>query len=229
MRGFSMRRRLPMSSKVYLGLAAACAVAAFAVARGEAARASVPRSDGPTVPVVVAARDLAGGLTLGPDDLRVQRMPAAWAPPGAMASPDLAVGSILTARIAAGEAVTASRLARSLLAGSVAEGRLAVTAVFSSVPEGLTAADHVDAYATFGGARPFTTLAGEDLRVLLIDATAPGPGGRDGTRVTLDVDPVTARQLMEAEATGTLALAARGAVSVTPSPSPSADAPAASG
>jgi Flp pilus assembly protein CpaB len=220
MRWSSVRRRLPLSSKVYLGFAAACAVAAFGVARGEASRSSGPRSDGPTVPVVVAAHDLPGGLTLGEDDLRVQRMPATWAPVGALASPDLVAGSVLTARIAAGEAVTASRVARSILAGSVAEGRVAVTAVFASVPAGLTVADRVDAFATFGGARPFTTIAGEDLRVLRIDPAVAGLGGRDGIRVTLDVDPSTARQLMEAAATGTLALAVRGMVSVTASPSP---------
>jgi pilus assembly protein CpaB len=219
MRRFSLRRRLPLSSKVYLGLATACAVAAFAVARGEAARASSHVSDGPMVPVVVAARDLPAGLTLGAGDLRVRPMPARWAPAGALASPDLATGSVLTAGITAGETVTASRLARSFLAGSVAEGRVAVTAVFAAVPEGLTLADRVDAYATFGGARPFTTLAGEALRVLRIDRVVASMGGRDGIRVTLDVDPATARQLMEAAATGTLALAVRGAVSVTPSPS----------
>jgi len=92
---------------------------------------------------------------------------------------------------------------------------------FASVPDGLTLADRVDAYATFGGARPFTTMAGEDLRVLRIGAAADGGLGQDrGAPITLDVDPATARQLVEADATGSLALVVRGAGVVTASPSP---------
>jgi Uncharacterized bacitracin resistance protein len=63
-----------------------------------------------------------------------------------------------------------------------------VTAGFASVPQGLTTADRVDVFATFGGARPFTVLVGEDLRVLRIDLTKD-PLGDAGTMVTLDVEP----------------------------------------
>src|SRR5262249_43758355 len=91
-----------------------------------------------------------------------------------------------------------------------------------SIPDGLTIWDRVDAFATFGGARPYTTLVGEDLRVLRIEATANTFGGDKGTVVTLDVDAEAARQILQADATGTLALVARGAdTAATPSPSPS--------
>jgi Flp pilus assembly protein CpaB len=116
-----------------------------------------------------------------------------------------------------------------MLAGSVGPGRLVVTAGFASVPQGLTTADRVDVFATFGGARPFTVLVGEDLRVLRIDPTKD-PLGDPGTMVTLDVDAATARQLLQADATGTLALVARGPdAGATPSPSPSPGTEPASG
>jgi len=46
--------------------------------------------------------------------------------------------------------------------------------------------------------------------------------GDAATMVTLDVDAATARQLLQADATGTLALVARGLdIAATPSPSAS--------
>ena len=104
-----------------------------------------------------------------------------------------------------------------------------VTAGFASVPQGLTTADRVDVFATFGGARPFTELVGEDLRVLRIDATTSVLGDA-ATMVTLDVDAATARQLLQADATGTLALVARGLdIAATPSPSASSGTGSAAG
>src|SRR5207249_11881054 len=130
-------------------------------------------------------------------------------------------GLVAQNSIAEGEALSLSRLGRSVLAGSVGPGRLVVTAGFASVPQGLTTADRVDVFATFGGARPFTELVGEDLRVLRIDATSDALSDA-ATMVTLDVDAATARQLLQADATGTLALVARGPdAATTPSPSAS--------
>jgi pilus assembly protein CpaB len=171
--------------------------------------------------VTVAAHDIEAGATLTAADLSLIQMPAAFAPPGSVLSPDAAVGLVAQNSIAEGEALSVSRLGRSVLAGSVGPGRLVVTAGFASVPQGLTTADRVDVFATFGGARPFTELVGEDLRVLRIDPTRDALGDA-GTMVTLDVDGATARQLLQADATGTLALVARGLdAGATPSPSPS--------
>ncbi len=171
---------------------------------------------------MVAAHDLAAGLALTEDDVQLRPVPEAGEPPGALTSVEAATGRVPTGRIAEGEVLTPTRVATSLLSGSVPLGDVAVTVTFASVPDGLTAADRVDAYATFGGARPFTTLAGEDLRVLRIGPSDGAGLGQDrGTRITLDVDPATARQLVEADATGSLALVVRGAGVVTASPSPS--------
>jgi Flp pilus assembly protein CpaB len=219
---FSLRRKLPLSSKIFLTVAAVCGLSSFVLVRADASRAAGQRAlAGPGVGVTVAAHDIEAGATLGTADLRLTQMPAAFAPPGSVPSLDTAVGLVAQTSIAEGEALSASRLGRSLLAGSVGPGRLVVTAGFASLPQGLTTADRVDVFATFGGARPFTELVGEDLRVLRIDPTTNALGDA-GTMVTLDVDAATARQLLQADATGTLALVARGlAAGTTPSPSPS--------
>ena len=227
---FSLRRKLPLSSKVFLTIAAACGVASFLLVRADASRASGERAiAGPQVGVTIATHDIDAGSTLTAADLRLTQMPAAFVPPRAVPSVDAALGLVAQTSIAEGEPLSVSRLGRSLLAASVGPGRLVVTAGFASVPQGLTTADRVDVFATFGGARPFTELVGEDLRVLRIDPTTD-PLGDAGTMVTLDVDASTARQLLQADATGTLALVARGPdPAATPSPSPSAGTEPASG
>jgi Flp pilus assembly protein CpaB len=219
---FSLRRKLPLSSKIFLTVAAVCGLASFLLVRADASRASGQRAlAGPGVGVTVAAQDIQAGATLMAADLRLTQMPAAFVPPGSVPSPDAAVGLVAQTSIAEGEALSLSRLGRSVLAGSVGPGRLVVTAGFASVPQGLTTADRVDVFATFGGARPFTELVGENLRVLHIDPTTDALGDA-GTMVTLDVDAATARQLLQAYATGTLALVARGMdAGATPSPSAS--------
>lgn len=219
---FSFRRKLPLSSKIFLSVAAACAIASFLLVRADASRASDGRAlTGPQVGVTIATHEIDAGATLTAGDLALTQMPEAFAPPGSVPAVDAALGLVAQTSIAEGEPLSASRLGRSMLAGSVGPGRLVVTAGFASVPQGLTTADRVDVFATFGGARPFTMLVGEDLRVLRIDPTKD-PLGDAGTMVTLDVDAATARQLLQADATGTLALVARGPdAGTTPSPSAS--------
>jgi Flp pilus assembly protein CpaB len=219
-RGFSFRRKLPRSSKVFLSIAAACAVSSFLLVRGDAARAGGGADPGPSVDVVVASHDLDAGATLSSDDLRVVAMPATYAPPMAIPSLDQAVGLVVASAVPEGEPLSSARTGRSVLTGAVGPGRLVVSVTFASIPDGLTTADRVDAFATFGGSRPYTELVGEDLRVLRIEPVASGFGGDTGTVVTLDVDATAARQLLQADATGTLALVALGAGG-SPTPSPS--------
>jgi pilus assembly protein CpaB len=222
-RVFSFRRKLPTSSKVFLLIAAACAIASFLLVRGDAARAgSQGALTGPSVQIVVAAHQVDAGTTLVADDVRIRAIPAPYAPPGSLPSVDAAIGLVTGTALVEGEPLSMARLGRSLLAGAVGPGRLVVSATFGSIPDGLTTADRVDAFATFGGARPYTELVGEDLRVLEIEPSTSTFGGDTATIVTLDVDPATARQLLQADASGTLALVARGAdPSATPSPSAS--------
>src|SRR4249920_479089 len=225
MRWPSFRRKLPIASKVLFGVAGALALLSFMVVRSEVDRARrAQAATGPGTTVVVAARDLPAGSRLGPDDVRAVEMPLVYAPPAAVASPDGAIGQVTDGPVASGEVLVTTRLAMSAFGPSVVPGNVVVTVGFASVPEGLSPADRVDAFATYAGARPYTTLVGEDLHILSIAADEAAFDGPGATSVTLDVDPETARQLLQAAASATLGLAARspatGSPSVSPSPTP---------
>jgi pilus assembly protein CpaB len=218
----SLRRKLPRSSIVWFIVAGGLALAAFAIVRGEAARAERARlAVGPAMQIVVAAHDLSAGTVLTPADVRLDEIPGIFAPPGAVTSVGDAVDLVSVATVTAGEPLVRSRLATSAFATSVTPGNVVVTVAFASVPGGFSPADRVDAYATYAGARPYTTLVGEDLHVLAVGDTTASSGGPSLTSVTLDVDGETARQLLQASASAVLGLAARAATVVTATPSAS--------
>jgi Flp pilus assembly protein CpaB len=218
MRFPSFRRKLPLSSKILFGLAGSLAVFAFLLVQSETRRAErAQAATGPLATVVVAARDLSAGAAIGPDDVRLEQMPEVFLPPAAVPAAEAAVGLITAGPVGAGEVLVSTRLGASAFGLSVDPGHVAVTIGFASVPDGLTVADRVDAFATFGGARPYTSQVGEDLRILSLAPAEESFDGPGATKVTLDVDPETARLLLQAEATGTLGLAARAA---TPTLSP---------
>ena len=211
-----------MSSKVLFAGAALLALASFLAVRGEVARAQQAQGAvGPAVDAVVAAHDLAAGTVIGPVDVRIVQLPAVYLPPQAITSTVAVVGKVTADIVLAGEVLVDARLGASHFAVAVEPGNVAVTVGFASVPEGVTPADRVDAYVTFAGARPYTTLVGEDLRILTIGEVDASAGETAVVPVTLDVDPETARQLLQAAAAGTLGLAARAPDTASPSPSAS--------
>jgi len=209
--GFSLRRRIPTSSKVLWTLAATCAAISFVLVRGEASRAAT--SDASEIPVVVAAHDIDAGSALGGDDLIVRSVPPAAELPATFAAPDAAIGRVAVTSFLAGEPITSTRLAAvgGALASSLPPGSVAVTLGVDAAPDGLVAGDHVDVFATYAGARPYTTTVAEDVRVLAIGA---GDGGafavsERGTRITFTAAPDIARTLAGADASAVLALALR--------------------
>jgi Flp pilus assembly protein CpaB len=209
-----------MSSKVLFGVAAALAVASFLAVRGEVARAArAQRAAGPATAVVVAAHDLFAGAVIGPADVRLAEIPDVYLPPRAVTSTAAAIGKVNASAVLGGEVLVDARLGTSAFAVSVAPGDVAVTVGFASVPDGVSSADRVDAYATFAGARPYTTVVGEDLRIISIGAADRSAGESATAPVTLEVDPETARQLLQAAAAGTLGLAVRATATASPSPS----------
>jgi Flp pilus assembly protein CpaB len=211
-----------MSSKVLFAGAAVLALASFLAVRGEVARAQQAQGAvGPAVDAVVAAHDLAAGTVIGPVDVRIVQLPAVYLPPEAITSTVAVVGKVTADIVLADEVLVDARLGASRFAVAVEPGNVAVTVGFASVPEGVTPADRVDAYATFAGARPYTTLVGEDLRILTIGEVDASAGETAVVPVTLDVDAETARQLLQAAAAGTLGLAARAPDTASPSPSAS--------
>ncbi len=222
MRWPSLRRKLPLSSKVLFGAAAALSLLAFLLVRAETRRAEeIQALAGPMATVVLATHDLAAGASLGPTDVRTAQLPVAYLPPGAVSSADAAVGLVSSGRVRAGEVLVTTRLGASAFGATVAPGDVVVTIGFASVPEGLSVADRVDAFATFAGARPYTTQVGQDLHIVSIAPVESSYDGPGATAITLDVDIETARLLLQAEATATLGLAARSPATSLPSTSAS--------
>jgi Flp pilus assembly protein CpaB len=232
MRPFSLRRRVPTSSKLLFLAAAGCAVGSFLIVQGYAARAALAgRGQGPTVAVVVAARAIDAGTTITIEDVRVDQIPEAYAPPARLASADAAVDRTADGPFLEGQPIPSTWLgAPSLIAFDVPVGLVAAVGTFAALPEGLTTSDRVDVLGTFGGARPYTSTIAVDVRVLRIGGDAQGSGqiGSRGTEVTLLLNPDQARELVRANTTGALALAVRGTQPVAASPSP-APSPAPSG
>jgi pilus assembly protein CpaB len=207
-------RKWPRRAKVTAGLALAFGVAAFAMLQGYAARLEASRPDvGAPVAVVVAAADLARGVTLAADMVAVQQVPSAFVPPGALARPTTAVGRVLVSALAQGEAITATRLA-SPRAGPVAAlvppGFRAFVVAAAVPPDAVRSGDRVDLLATFGGARAHTETVATGLEILEVldggetDALSGAPAG--ATSLVLLVSPDDAERLAYASSFGDLSV-----------------------
>ena len=201
-------RRWSLRSKALALLAVAAGIGSFAIVRGYAAELDALRPElGDRVPVVVVDRALVRGAVLAGDDLRVERVPSAYAPPGAFGEAGAAIGRTLATDLAAGEAVTRTRVGGSggPVASLVTSG-LRAFVVASGLPPGvLEPGDRVDVIATFGGPRPYTDTVGTGLEVLSIvedDAATFEAGGSSGPSLVLLVSEETAEQLAHASAFG---------------------------
>jgi pilus assembly protein CpaB len=217
-----LRRRWPTGAKVLLLAGVACGALAFLAVRGYAATLEATRPDvGPLVSVVMAARDLDRGTTLDPSMLETGEVPAAFVPPGAMETIPDADGRVLTARVAAGEVLTATRVASpgaGPVAAVVPPGLRAVV-VPAGVPAGIVrAGDRVDLLATFGGGRPYTqtvVTAAEVLRVLSPGGAVAGVTSAAGAQLVLLVGPEDAERIAYAKTFAQLEVA----IAAAPEPS----------
>lgn len=201
-------RRWSLRSKALLLLAVAAGIGSFTIVRGYAAELDALRPElGDRVSVVVAGRALARGVVLAAEDVRVERIPSAYAPPAAFGAVASVVGRTIATDLAAGEAVTRTRVggAGGPVASLVASG-LRAFVVTSGLPPGvLEPGDRVDVIATFGGPRPYTDTVGTDLEVLSIVEDEEGTfqaGGPSGPSLVLLVSQETAEQLAHATAFG---------------------------
>ncbi len=205
-------RRWPLRSKLFAVLAVVAAGATFGLVRGYAAEIEALRpSTGDPVPVVVAARGIERGTVLVEDALRVERIPSAYAPPGAIGSVQDAVGRTLVSDLAEGEAVTRTRVGAGggPVASRVSSG-LRAFVVGAGIPAGvLEPGDLVDVIATFGGPRPYTETVGTALEVLSIVEEGAGTfeaAGGSGPSLVLLVSPDTAERLAYATAFASIAV-----------------------
>ena len=200
-------RRWSLRSKVMALLAVVAGAASYTLVRGYAAELeSLRPTAGDTVQVVVADRDLERGSVIDDGSVRVERMPSAFAPPGALRTTGDAIGRTLGSGLAEGEAVTRTRIgdAGGPVASLVAGG-LRAFVVGSGLPSGVVEpGDRVDVIATFGGPHPYTDTVGSGLEILTIveqDGETFEAGATDPSLVLL-VSPETAEQLARATAFG---------------------------
>lgn len=179
----------------------AALLAALALASGGLAAAEVrgravelESRTGSPVPVLVATADIAPGTDLGRGAaaLEIRRVPAAYAPPDALAEPADAAGLRPTGPIPAGGYVTAGALAPAQAEGGeapgppLARGERAVEVAVAGAGGQAAGAEpgaRVDVLVTTedgpGGGRTFAAL--EDVELLDLRASEPGDAAPDGT------------------------------------------------
>ncbi|MFN8233225.1 MAG: Flp pilus assembly protein CpaB [Actinomycetota bacterium] len=219
------RRRWPASAKLLMATGVLLGTLAFVGMRGYAADLEATRPVvGPLVPVVVAARDLERGTTLDASMIELEEVPAAYAPPGALETPSDAEGRVLAGGVAAGEALTASRMgapSSGPIAAVVPPGLRAVV-VPAGLPAGIVrAGDRVDLLATFGGGRPYTqtvVTAAEVLRVLGPTDTVAGVATGGGAQLVLLVGPEDAERIAYAKTFAQLEVAIAPAPEIATTP-----------
>lgn len=114
-------------------------------------------------PVLVAARDLAGGATLGSGDLVRRFLPVDAVPSGALTSTDDATGRVLAAPVRSGETVTDVRLVGPSLLAAAGPGLVAapVRLADAGAVSLLRPGDRVDVLAADDHAAGSSSVAGE--------------------------------------------------------------------
>jgi Flp pilus assembly protein CpaB len=173
-----------------LALLAAAVAASLADGYG----LTVARGYGPLRRVVVAVADLPAGRQIGPREveaaLTVRRVPARFAPPGALSAPQQALGLVPAARAPAGSYLLAAQLrlprrgrpAHSGLGGGRRPVEIAVSGAGTLLAAGpLPAGARVDVVVTSepggsGPGRTYVAAAAVPLLALAPGADGPEPG-----------------------------------------------------
>lgn len=205
-----MSRRRRALGFLLLALLAAAGAATIADGYG----ASAVRGYGPLRPVVVLAADLAAGRRIGPrqirSDLELRRVPERFAPPGALAAPEEALGLVARAPLPAGSYLLGAQLgvARKGRAGArrLGGGRrpveIAVSGADALLSAGPASGSRVDVVVTSeparaGPGRTYVAAARVPLLALRPGAEGPGPGAT--AAATLGLTKHQALRLIAAE------------------------------
>src|SRR5437870_3406008 len=107
----AMRRKWPMSARIFFGLSLALGVGAVLLMSGYRSQIEHVRPDlGPPRAVVVAGHDLARGSVISGADLMLRNLPAGVVPGRAFTDTEAGSGRVLLAGMDAGEVLTDSRL-----------------------------------------------------------------------------------------------------------------------
>lgn len=164
----------------------AAGLAAAAVAAGLTAVA--PTSE-PGVPVLTAARDLAAGVVLTPEDLGTTPLPGALVPTGSLTEMGDAVGQHLAGPVRRGEPLTDVRLLGSSLldagggevgnagnAGNAGEVAVPVRVAEPAIATLVQAGDSVDILAASPEGGPAAAVVAAGVRVLSVPVVGDDPG-----------------------------------------------------
>lgn len=184
------------------GLAAGAVAAALQAAKPE---------PGPTVPVVTAARDLSGGSTIVPDDVRTSDVPPALVPAAALASVDAAVGRVLAGPVRAGEPLTDVRMVGPDLLATWGDGlvatpvRIADPGVIGLIRPG----DVVDLIAAPTSGTGETTIVASSVPVLVVPEQSDQGVLADGALLVIAATDTQAASLAQAAVTSRLSIALR--------------------
>lgn len=205
------RRRRALAFAVLALLAAA---GAAAIADGYGGRAA--RGYGPLRPVVVLAADLPAGRRIGPREIAAglerRRVPARFAPPGALAVPEEALGLITRAPLPAGSYLVGAQLGVGRTGGRrggrrLARGRRAVEIAVSGadalLSDGPAAAGaKVDVVVTSepsGSGAGRTYIAAARVPLLALRPRVEEAGATAGAVATLGLSKRQALRLIAAE------------------------------
>ncbi|PRX50049.1 Flp pilus assembly protein CpaB [Prauserella shujinwangii] len=184
----------PLRGRPLTLLRRAFAAALFVLAAVLAVR---PGGGEPSAPMLVSARDLPLGTTLGPSDVRVVQVPESVRPAGVLTGPAAAQGRVLAGLARAGEPITDVRLvgARSTPPGTATVPvRLADPGVTGLLRPGT----RVDVVALGDSGRADGVLAiGATVLAVLGEQARDGPGG-EGPLVLVAAPQETASELAAA-------------------------------
>jgi Flp pilus assembly protein CpaB len=184
-----MSRRRRALAFLLSALLAAAGAAAIADGYG----ASAVRGYGPLRPVVVLAADIAAGERIGPRQvergLERRRVPVRFAPPGALAAPEEALGLVARAPLPAGSYLLGAQLGVGgkgrpgppRLGGDRRPVEIAVSGADALLSAGPTTEAKVDIVVTSepagaGPGRTYVAAASVPLLALRPGAEGPGPG-----------------------------------------------------
>lgn len=148
--------------------------------------------------VVVAARDLSPGITLGAEDVSLTKRPSAWIPDGAADSVETVVGATLAGPSRRGEVLTDARILGSRLTGlsagpdaRVVPLHLADGAVLDIIRPG-DVVDVLGAPAAEPDAHPRVVASNAVVVLVSPESKAPGPANDRVVLVALPPASATA-------------------------------------
>jgi pilus assembly protein CpaB len=186
----------------------AAGLAAGAVALAVQAAEPAPER---TVPVVAAAGELRGGITLIREDLRLVDLPSDVVPAGALGSIDAVIGQVLSGPVRAGEPLTDARLfGPGLLTGWGDD--LVATAVRVADPGVvllLRPGDRIDVYSTPGSGLGAAAVIAAAVPVLAIPEPADEAVIAEGALLVVGTTARQAASLAEAAVTSRLSVVLR--------------------